>query len=76
MNRSIMPATPLQHYGGSRGLHLGLTVVFYLLGARALGSLVSVLAIPANAIDYDLARGLDDAVPGRQGSTGRQPSGL
>jgi hypothetical protein len=42
----------------------------------ALGSLVSVLAISANAIDYDLARGLDDAVPGRQGSTGREPSGL
>jgi MFS family permease len=33
-------------------------------------------AIPANVIDYDLARGLDDAVPGRQGSTERQPSGL
>jgi MFS family permease len=54
----------------------GPIVVFYLLGAMALGSLVSVLAIPANAIDYDLARGLDDAVPGRQGSTERQPSGL
>jgi MFS family permease len=28
------------------------------------------------AIDYGLARGLDDVVPGRQGSTDRQPSGL
>jgi Major Facilitator Superfamily len=52
----------------------GPIVVFYLLAAMALGSLVSVLAIPANAIDYDLARGLDSS--GRQGSTERQPSGL
>jgi MFS family permease len=54
----------------------GPIVVFYLLAAMALGSLVSVLAIPANAIDYDLARGLADAASGRQGSTERQPSGL
>jgi Major Facilitator Superfamily len=35
-------------------------VVFYLLAATALAGLVSVLTRPANAIDYDLARGLDD----------------
>jgi len=35
--------------------------VFYLLGAMAIASLVSILAIPARAIDDDLARGLDDA---------------
>src|SRR4051812_7237970 len=40
---------------------LGPTVVFYLLGAMAIASLVSILAIPARAIDDDLARGLDDA---------------
>jgi MFS family permease len=39
----------------------GPTVVFYLLGAMAIASLVSILAIPARAIDDDLARGLDDA---------------
>ncbi|MCK1402543.1 MFS transporter [Bradyrhizobium sp. 4] len=38
----------------------GPTVVFYLLGAMAIASLVSILAIPARAIDDDLARGLDD----------------
>lgn len=39
----------------------GPTVVFFLLGAMAIASLVSILAIPARAIDDDLARGLDDA---------------
>src|SRR3954466_7111953 len=39
----------------------GPTVVFSLLGAMAIASLVSILAIPARAIDDDLARGLDDA---------------
>jgi MFS family permease len=39
----------------------GPTVVFYLLAANALASLVSVLAIPPQAIDHDLARGLHDA---------------
>jgi MFS family permease len=54
----------------------GPIVVFYLLAAMALGSLVSVLAIPANAIDYDLARGLDDAASETRCSTEPQPSGL
>ena len=39
----------------------GPTVVFYLLGAMAIASLVSILAIPERAIDHDLARGLHDA---------------
>lgn len=39
----------------------GPTVVFYLLGAMAIASLLSILAIPAAAIDHDLARGLHDA---------------
>src|SRR3954453_9593 len=39
----------------------GPTVVFFLLGAMAIASLVSILAIPARAIDDDLGRGLDDA---------------
>jgi MFS family permease len=54
----------------------GPIVVFYLLAAMALGSLVSVLAIPADAIDYDLARGLDDAASETRCSTEPQPSGL
>lgn len=54
----------------------GPAVVFYLLAAMAMASLVSVLTIPANAIDYDLARGLDDTASGRTGSTDRQPSGF
>ena len=42
----------------------GPTVVFYLLAAMAIASLVSVLAIPESAIDHDLARGLHDAEQG------------
>lgn len=52
---------------------LGPTVVFYLLGAMAIASLASILAIPEEAIDHDLARGLHDTRTGRQHG---QPSGL
>lgn len=51
----------------------GPTVVFYLLGAMAIASLASILAIPAHAIDHDLARGLHDAETETQRE---QPSGL
>lgn len=51
----------------------GPTVVFYLLGAMALASLASILAIPEEAIDHDLARGLRDTGTGSQHE---QPSGL
>jgi MFS family permease len=54
----------------------GPVVVFYLIAAMALASLVSVLTIPANAIDYDLARGLDDTAADAGASTDRKPSGL
>ena len=51
----------------------GPTVVFYLLSAMAIASLVSILAIPEQAIDHDRARGLHDA----DGDVQReQPSGL
>ncbi len=53
----------------------GPTVVFYLLAAMSVGSIVSVSAIPERAIDHELARGLRDAAPG-QGKTGATPSGL
>ena len=51
----------------------GPTVVFYLLGAMAVGSLVSILAIPEKAIDHDLARGLHDTGTRSQHE---RPSGL
>ena len=38
----------------------GPTVVFYLLAAMSIASLVSMTAIPGRAIDHDLARGLHD----------------
>src|SRR6202034_4812595 len=38
----------------------GPTVVFYLLAATSLASVVSVLAIPGHEIDDELARGLHD----------------
>jgi len=44
----------------------GPTVVFYLLGAMAVASLASILAIPEATIDHDLARGLDDADKGHR----------
>ena len=49
---------------GGLSLWFGPIAVFGLLGAMALASLVSVLAIPRAAIDHDLARGLDSREPG------------
>ena len=46
--------------------------VFFLLGAMALASLASVLAIPADAIDHDIARGLPDG----NKQVHEQPSGF
>ncbi|MCK1543522.1 MFS transporter [Bradyrhizobium sp. 147] len=51
----------------------GPTVVFYLLGAMAIASLASIVAIPERAIDHDLARGLHDAHANDQPD---HPSGL
>jgi MFS family permease len=42
---------------------LGPSAVFYLLAVHSMASVLSVLAIPARAIDRDLARGLHDALP-------------
>jgi MFS family permease len=39
----------------------GPRVVFYLLASMAIASSLSLLAIPKQSIDHDLARGLDDA---------------
>lgn len=60
-------------FAGLSAYWFGPTVVFYLLGAMAIASLVSILAIPARAIDHDLARGLHDAETETQRE---QPSGL
>jgi MFS family permease len=50
----------------------GPIVVFYLIASMALVSIVSVLTIRPDAIDYDLARGLRDGPSGSQ----EKPSGL
>jgi predicted MFS family arabinose efflux permease len=50
----------------------GPVAVFFLLAAMALASLVSVLAIPADAIDHEIARGLPDGKKHEH----EQPSGL
>ncbi|MEA2946599.1 MAG: hypothetical protein QOI40_1929 [Alphaproteobacteria bacterium] len=55
----------------------GPVVVFFLLAAMAVASLVSVLTIPSNAIDNDLARGLHDTPAARHEKTkGDEPSGF
>jgi MFS family permease len=58
---------------GVAAYYFGPSVVFYLIACMAIGSLVSILAIPGRAIDHDLARGLHDAEPAEQRG---QPSGL
>ena len=57
--------------GGAAWL-FGPIVVFFILAAQALASVVSILAIPEGAIDHDLARGLHDAGTARE----QQPSGF
>lgn len=58
---------------GASAYWFGPTVVFFLLGAMAIASLLSILAIPARAIDHDLARGLRDADADARRDT---PSGI
>jgi MFS family permease len=54
----------------------GPSVVFYLLAAMAVASLLGMLAIPTRAIDHDLARGLHDKLPADRAADRHQPSGL
>lgn len=62
---------------GVSAYRFGPSAVFYLLAVMSLASLVSVLAIPEDAIDHDLARGLHDTEQDADASEQRdQPSGL
>jgi predicted MFS family arabinose efflux permease len=62
---------------GAAAFFWGPKVVFYLLAAMAIASIVSVLTIPEHAIDHNLARGLDDAESNKGETTGdNKPSGL
>ncbi len=60
---------------GATAYFCGPIVVFWLLAAMAVASVVATLSIPADAIDDHLARGLND---GADRTTGHddQPSGL
>jgi predicted MFS family arabinose efflux permease len=49
----------------------GPVAVFYLMAAMALASVIAIACVSPEAIDHDLARGLDPADAGH-----RQPSGL
>ncbi len=53
----------------------GPIVVFWLMAAMALASIVAMLAIPASAIDHDVARGLHD-LEQTTGKSEDQPSGF
>jgi MFS family permease len=59
--------------GGAAYL-FGPTVVFYLLAATSIGSIVSIMAIPEDAIDHDLARGLQEGADAKRQQ--EAPSGL
>lgn len=53
----------------------GPIVVFWLMAAMALASIVAMLAIPASAIDHDVARGLHD-LEQTSDKSDDQPSGF
>src|SRR6267378_5913756 len=62
---------------GGAAYKFGPQVVFYLLALMSAASLVSIVAIPEDAIDHDLARGLHGTDERSGGGQGRdQPSGL
>jgi MFS family permease len=57
---------------GVSAYFFGPIVVFYLMAATAAASIIATLAIPAGAIDHNIARGLADD----HDHTKHQPSGL
>ncbi len=63
---------------GSTAYFFGPIVVFWLMAILAFCSIGAMLMVPADAIDDDLARGLDHAEEqsGQKGARDEQPSGL
>ncbi|MGD0849544.1 MFS transporter [Bradyrhizobium sp.] len=60
---------------GATAYFCGPIVVFWLLAAMAVASMIATLSIPADAIDDHIARGLDDTTA-RGAGHGDQPSGF
>ncbi|WP_253594839.1 MFS transporter [Bradyrhizobium elkanii] len=60
---------------GGTAYFFGPQTVFYVLGCMTVASLISVLAIPEETIDHDLARGLHEDARNPDGDSER-PSGL
>jgi MFS family permease len=61
---------------GAAGYALGPQAVFYLLAGMAIASLASVLMIPEDAIDHDLARGLHEGDARETQAAREAPRGL
>jgi MFS family permease len=62
---------------GATAYMWGPTVVFYLLAAMSMASLLSLLIIPGREIDNELARGLHDRLAGEDNTAAADtPSGL
>lgn len=59
---------------GAFAYWFGPIAVFWLMSAMAVASIVATLSVPADAIDHAVARGLQDAEGGTDGSP--RPSGL
>jgi MFS family permease len=60
---------------GVTAYFFGPIVVFWLLAAMAIASVAATLAIPADAIDHHVARGLDHTAEGHA-DRGEKPSGF
>jgi MFS family permease len=60
---------------GGLAYFFGPIVVFWLMAAMAVASIVATLAVPGDAIDNQVARGLDGG-PARDGGHHDQPSGF
>ena len=61
---------------GAAAYFYGPVVVFWLLAAMAFASIFATLAIPANAIDDNMARGLADVAPGSEAVAVDKASGF
>ena len=61
---------------GGLAYFFGPVVVFWVLAALAAGSVIATLRIPRDAIDHDLARGMDHAQAESRRQPRRQPARL